>query len=141
MFPLSDDNPTLAVGTTVSLGETATCRIAGGAVRYWTPLTSMFLHGSWGHLIGNGWFLWVVLYPRVRVRTLIFIVIIIRIIEIPAWMMLVYWFVLQLVTALPQLGGKAASSGVAVVAHVGGFLAGCLLVRTFKNPARIKART
>jgi membrane associated rhomboid family serine protease len=56
-------------------------------------------------------------------------------------MMLVYGFVLQLVTALPQLGGKAASSGVAVVAHVGGFLAGCLLVRTFKNPARIKART
>lgn len=44
-------------GTMVPLGRDVACTIqAQGAI--WTPLTSMFLHGSWFHLIGNMWFLW-----------------------------------------------------------------------------------
>ena len=45
-------------GTSVPLTPTESCVL--GVERHWyTPLTSMFLHGSWFHLIGNMWFLWV----------------------------------------------------------------------------------
>lgn len=47
----------LPVGARVDLG-TAHCVIAGTSSWY-TPLTSMFLHGGWLHLVGNLWFLWV----------------------------------------------------------------------------------
>lgn len=41
----------------------------------------------------------------------------------------VAWFVLQVLTALPQVSGVRVETGVAVLAHVGGFVAGWLLVR------------
>src|SRR5262249_51010300 len=44
-------------GTEVALGEGAGCVL--GHPNWLTPLTSMFLHGSWLHIIGNLWFLWV----------------------------------------------------------------------------------
>src|SRR5687767_9575240 len=48
----------LPEGYTVPMGELTMCVI--GEERTWfTPLTSMFLHGGWFHLIGNMWFLWV----------------------------------------------------------------------------------
>jgi membrane associated rhomboid family serine protease len=146
--------------------------------------TSMFLHGSWMHVIGNMWFLYIfgdnvedylghfkylvfyllggliamaaqvavdpastvptlgasgaiagvlgayfVLYPRARVLTWIFVVII----YLPAWIILGYWFVFQF------LSGAATSiayegrnmGGVAFWAHVGGFIAGALLIKLF----------
>jgi len=45
-------------GTQVPMGPDVTCELSGGATWY-TPLTSMFMHGGWLHLIGNMWFLWV----------------------------------------------------------------------------------
>jgi membrane associated rhomboid family serine protease len=42
----------------VSLGEGFLCTL-GGAPTWYTPLTSMFMHGSWFHIVGNLWFLWV----------------------------------------------------------------------------------
>jgi membrane associated rhomboid family serine protease len=48
-----------AVGTAVPLGPGMACVVDREAVNWLTPLTSMFLHGSWGHLLGNGLFLWV----------------------------------------------------------------------------------
>jgi membrane associated rhomboid family serine protease len=45
-------------GTRVPLGGEAVCVLVGEGERY-TPLTSMFLHGGWLHLIGNLWFLWI----------------------------------------------------------------------------------
>src|SRR6188472_4153084 len=44
-------------GTQLPLGQGAACVLGIEGVWY-TPLTSMFLHGSWFHLIGNMWFLW-----------------------------------------------------------------------------------
>jgi membrane associated rhomboid family serine protease len=49
---------TVARGTRVSLGEGFLCTL-GGAPTWYTPLTSMFMHGSWFHIVGNLWFLWV----------------------------------------------------------------------------------
>jgi membrane associated rhomboid family serine protease len=45
------------IGSPIALGERVTCEVGGLGI--WTVLTSMFLHGSWMHLIGNMWFLWV----------------------------------------------------------------------------------
>ena len=47
---------TLPAGTEVPAGEGVAC-VLGNVSTWWTPLTSMFLHGGWMHLIGNMWFL------------------------------------------------------------------------------------
>jgi membrane associated rhomboid family serine protease len=47
-----------AVGTAVPLNPEAFC-VVSGTPNWWTPLTSMFLHGGWFHILGNMWFLFV----------------------------------------------------------------------------------
>ena len=73
---------------------------------------------------------YLVLYPTARV------------IPLPAWAILLYWFAIQILMALPELtGAETVSSGVAVMAHVGGFLTGALLVRLFENRSLVDERT
>ncbi len=189
---------TRPVGFTVPLGPGLGCAIDDHAINTATPVTSMFLHGSWGHLIGNGLFFWVfgnnvedsmgrfrflvfylvcglaaaavhvfvdptspvptvgasgaisgilgaylVLYPRVHVRMLFIFIIFFRVFSIPAWAVLVWWFVVQVITGLPQLNqvDPEVSGGVAVWAHVGGFVAGVLLVKLFENRDLVRRRT
>lgn len=180
----------LAPGAGVDLGGHA-CRTGG---RTWsTVVTSMFMHGSWMHLIGNMWFLWVfgnniedsmghvrfavfyllagglaagahvltdpmsaipivgasgaisgvmgaylVLYPRVRVHTLIFLLVFIRVVPLRAWVLLVYWFVIQLASGAAALG--VTGGGVAFWAHVGGFVAGLVLIKPFARRALVAAK-
>jgi len=161
--------------------------------------TSMFLHGSWMHLIGNMWFLWIfgnnieeamgafrflifyllcgffaslthilsnasstipsigasgaisgvlgayaVIYPRARVWTLIFLFFFVRLIYLPAAIVLLYWFILQVLYS--SVTGPQTSGGIAYGAHIGGFIAGVLLVGLFKkkkvrffNPPRYRS--
>jgi rhomboid family protein len=171
-------------GFSIPMSRSTVCVVTGE--RSWfTPLTSMFMHGGWFHLIGNMWFLWVfgnnvedsmghlrylgfyllcgvaaaatqtlvnpssaipmvgasgaisgvmgayiVLYPRVRVHMIVFLAIFITRIVVPAYLMLGYWFLLQLI------GGGLASGegGVAFWAHAGGFVAGALLIHVFRDP-------
>ncbi len=174
----------VVAGTSVPLSPGESCVL--GVERHWyTPLSSMFLHGGWFHLIGNMWFLWVfgnnvedsmgrgrylafyllcglgaaaaqtfinpssvvpmvgasgaisgvmgayvILYPRVRVHMLVFLFIFVTRIVVPAYLMIGYWFLLQLI------GGSAAQGegGVAFWAHVGGFAAGAVLIAIFRDP-------
>lgn len=154
----------------------------------YTPIFSnLFLHGSWMHIIGNMWYLWIfgdnvedwlgrfnflaffltcgfianiahilldpfsnipvigasgaisgilgaylILYPTAKVKTLVPIFIFLQIFEIPAMVFLGLWFFLQL-----QSGALAsASSNIAWWAHIGGFLAGMILIKIF--PCRCK---
>ena len=179
------------LGEAIPLGSGMQCLVDNSPINILTPLTSMFLHGSWSHIIGNGLFFWVfgnniedsmgrirclvfyivcgliaaaahvfvsptspvptvgasgaisgvlgaylILYPRVRVRMLFWFIIIIRVIPIPAWAVLIWWFAVQVITGLPELMPlrPEVSGGVAVWAHVGGFLAGVVLVKLFVNP-------
>lgn len=179
-----------ALGTAVPLGPGMACVVDDMPVNVLTPLTSMFLHGSWGHIAGNLLFFWVfgnniedsmgrlrflvfylicglaaagahiavdqaspvptvgasgaisgvlgaylLLYPKVRVRMLFIFVIIIRIIPVPAWLVLIWWFFWQVVAGLPQLTTlrPEVSGGVAVWAHIGGFVAGMILAYPFVN--------
>jgi membrane associated rhomboid family serine protease len=155
-------------------------------------ITSMFLHGSWMHLLGNMWFLWLfgnniedsmthgrfiafyllcgiaaallqviaepdstvpmvgasgaisgvmgaylVLYPRVRVFTLLPLGFFITTIALPAWAMLLYWAFIQLVSGVTSIGAESDGGGVAFWAHIGGFVAGIVLVKIFQRPDHV----
>ncbi|HVI07383.1 MAG TPA: rhomboid family intramembrane serine protease [Candidatus Binatia bacterium] len=72
-----------------------------------------------------------VLYPRARVLTWVFEVLIL-VVWIPAWIILIYWFVLNLLDATTSsLVRTHNMGGVAFWAHVGGFLAGAMLIHVF----------
>jgi membrane associated rhomboid family serine protease len=170
---------------------TGACRAAGLGWR--SVFTSMFMHGSWEHIIGNMLFLWVfgnniedsmghlrflvfyllcgvaaaaahvflsplsqvpavgasgaisgimgayvVLYPRARVHTWVPPFFVFR---LPAFVLLGYWFLIQLLSGVVSYGPQAAEEGgVAVWAHVGGFVAGVLLVGFFRKPRLVEAR-
>jgi membrane associated rhomboid family serine protease len=76
------------------------------------------------------------LYPRVRVVCLVFIVIFVTTIELPAAFMLLYWFGIQLLSGLGSMSSVTQAQGVAWFAHVGGFLAGLFLIRVFQDNRR-----
>ena len=153
--------------------------------RFASPLTSMFLHGGWMHLLGNMLFLWIygdnvedamghgrylafyllcgiaaifvqalsnpqspypiigasgaisgvlgaylLLFPRARVLTLVVLPFFFTTLRMPAMLLLLLWFAVQLISdlAVPHGGG-----GVAFRAHMGGFLTGVLLVPLLKR--------
>jgi len=178
------------VGTGIQVAEGMACVVDRDPINLLTPLTSMFLHGGWGHLLGNCMFLWVfgnnvedsmgrlrflafyllcglaaaaaqvavypaspvpmvgasgaisgvlggylLLYPKVRVRVLFILVIFIQVVRVPAFVVLLLWIGYQVVMSLPELMAidPDASSGVAVFAHIGGFVAGLLLVKLFSR--------
>lgn len=183
-----------ALGLAVPMGNGWVCAIDADAINYWTPLSSMFLHGGWSHLLGNALFLWVfgdnvedrmgrirflffylvcglvaasahvvvapgspvptvgasgaisgvlgaylMLFPRARVNMLFIFLIFIRVIPLPAWLVLLWWFGYQVLAGLPQLTQiQESAGGVAVWAHIGGFIAGALLVRFFAHDTPIK---
>jgi len=83
---------------------------------------------------------YIVLYPRVRVHMLIFLGIFITTVAVPAWMMLGYWFLLQILGGLPMLA-KEPGGGTAFWAHAGGFVAGMVLIWLFRNRSLVAART
>jgi membrane associated rhomboid family serine protease len=82
---------------------------------------------------------YLLLHPKAKVLTLIFIIFLVTLVEIPAWILLAIWFVLQFVpliadVASPAVGGEG---GVAYLAHVGGFIFGLAAVKLFaRNVAR-----
>jgi membrane associated rhomboid family serine protease len=157
------------------------------AATWQTALTSMFLHGSFLHILGNMVFLaifgpsvedrvgrlrfaafyllgglvalgaqvladpgsaaptlgasgaiaavlggYALLYPRARILTLIFIVFFVTILELPAMLLLAFWFLEQLYFALGGLASPlGGGEGVAYFAHLGGFAFGLLAIRLF----------
>jgi membrane associated rhomboid family serine protease len=73
---------------------------------------------------------YIVLYPRARILSLVFIVFFVTIIEVPALVMLGFWFLLQVYAGAAGLQNPVGGSGgVASFAHVGGFVFGLLLIR------------
>ena len=80
---------------------------------------------------------YIVLYPRAKVLTLVFIIFIFTVIELPAWVMLGVWFAEQAVFGAAGLTNPTGSGGgVAYFAHVGGFAFGLLTVRLLAKRAR-----
>jgi membrane associated rhomboid family serine protease len=79
---------------------------------------------------------YLVLYPRARVITLVLIVFFATIVELPAALLLGFWFLLQLWLGLAGLANPVGGEGVAYFAHVGGFVFGLALIKLFVNSAR-----
>ena len=173
----------LRPGTSFPMGDGLVCATDPGRQTFHV-ISSMFLHGSWMHIIGNMWFLWIfgnniedsmghsrflafylicglaaalaqvfadpnspipmvgasgaisgvmgaylLLFPRVRVYALIFLGIFFTSIGMPAWVMLGYWFLIQIISGAVNIG--AEGGGVAFWAHAGGFVAGLVLIKFF----------
>jgi membrane associated rhomboid family serine protease len=75
---------------------------------------------------------YIVLYPRARILSLVFIVFFVTIIEVPAVLLLGFWFLEQLYFGTANLTNPlGGGGGVAYFAHVGGFLFGLALIRLF----------
>jgi membrane associated rhomboid family serine protease len=180
------------LGEGIGIAKGIACIVDNERINYLTPITSMFLHGGWFHIIGNMWFLWVfgnnvedsmgrgrfvlfyllcglaaaaahvfveprsivptvgasgaisgvmggylILYPHAHVRMFFppFFMFWAR-----AWLVLIYWLVYQVFSGLPQLTEVDPEvSSTAFWAHVGGFLAGVVLVMLFRNPQLVEA--
>jgi membrane associated rhomboid family serine protease len=79
-----------------------------------------------------------VTYPRDRIRSILLIWIFARITYISAALLIGVWFLLQLWSAGSVTGSAgAAEGGVAYMAHVGGFIFGCVFARLLEDPSRI----
>jgi membrane associated rhomboid family serine protease len=107
----------LACGVVAALSQTFITAAAGDAL---VPMV-----GASGAIAGV-LAAYMVLFPRARVLTLIFIIFIIRLVYLPASLFIGFWFAMQLLAAF---AGAGSGSGVAFVAHVGGFVAGFVLVK------------
>ena len=76
-----------------------------------------------------------VLFPRARVTSLVFLGFFYQLIDVPAVIVLGFWFVLQLIDGLTSLGVVQGGGGVAFFAHIGGFVAGAVLARVIVGVA------
>jgi len=114
-----------------------TCGLAASALHIAIdPSSEMPMIGASGAIAGVlGAYL--ILYPRAKVYTLLFLVFIVQVIRLPALIVLGFWFFLQILYGLPSLGG-VPGEGVAWFAHIGGFAAGVVLIRLFAR--RVQAR-
>lgn len=81
---------------------------------------------------------YLVLFPRVRMFTIVPYGFTMRSVAVPAWVMLAYWAGLQLLGGVLS-AGRGTAGGVAVWAHVGGFASGLALVWLFRRQDRLDA--
>jgi membrane associated rhomboid family serine protease len=103
-----------AVGLQVALGPSSTAPTIGAS-------------GAIAAVLGG----YILLYPRARIVTVVFIVLLFTLIELPAWFMLGLWFLEQAAFTAYSLGTPEGGGGVAYAAHVGGFAFGLLAIRAF----------
>jgi membrane associated rhomboid family serine protease len=115
------------------------CGIAAGVVHVivnaYSRLPTIGASGAIAGVMGA----YLVKFPRSRIVTLIFIIFFVTTAEIPAAFILLYWFAIQFISGVGSLASTDyTGGGVAYFAHIGGFVAGMLLIRLF--PARQRWR-
>ena len=72
---------------------------------------------------------YIVFFPRARITSLVFLGFFYQLIDVPAVIVLGFWFVLQLIDGFTSVGLVESNGGVAFFAHIGGFVAGALVAR------------
>jgi membrane associated rhomboid family serine protease len=131
------DNVEDVMGPGRFLGFYLLCGLAAAGAQISTDIGSTIPMVGASGAIGGVMGAYALLFPRVRVNTLIFLGFYITTIGVPAVFMLGYWFLIQLIQGLPALG--STEGGVAFWAHIGGFLAGILLIRLFARSDYLRA--
>jgi membrane associated rhomboid family serine protease len=79
---------------------------------------------------------YLLLFPRARVITVIFIIFFFTILELPAILILGFWFVQQVLFGYFGLNSGGEGGGVAYFAHIGGFAFGLLAIKLFASERR-----
>jgi membrane associated rhomboid family serine protease len=106
------------------------CGVAAAMAQFFfDPFSRVPMVGASGAIAGvMGAYM--VKFPRSRIVTFVFVFVFFTTVDIPAWAMLIYWFVLQLVGGFDSITASMYSrgGGTAFLAHVGGFVAGIALV-------------
>ncbi|MFI5322298.1 MAG: rhomboid family intramembrane serine protease [Thermodesulfobacteriota bacterium] len=74
---------------------------------------------------------YITFYPRSKILTLVPIFFLIQLVNIPASLFIIYWFLIQFLSGLSTLNLHRETGGVAFWAHIGGFVAGLMLARFF----------
>ena len=115
------------------------CGLGAGVVHtllnYQTVVPSIGASGAIAGVLGA----YLVSYPRARVLTLVPIFVFVQFIEIPALLVLGFWFVMQFLYGAASLAATTPNSGgVAWWAHVGGFVVGMLLIGLFPRKDRVE---
>ncbi len=111
------------------------CGIAAGFIHvlanYNSPVPTIGASGAIAGVMGA----YLIKFPRASIVTLIFIFIFFTTVDIPAAFLLAFWFLIQFFSGVGSVGDSQISHGdVAWFAHVGGFLAGMVLIKIM--PAR-----
>ena len=105
------------------------------ATDYDSTIPTLGASGAIAAVLGG----YVLLFPRARVVTVIFIVFFFTILELPALLVLGLWFLQQALYGYFDLTGQ--EGGVAYFAHIGGFVFGLLTIKFFASSKRIKRQT
>ena len=111
-----------------------TCGIGGAyAQLYLNPESTVPMVGASGAIAGvMGGYLF--LFPKARVLALVPVFYFIHVVELPAFLFLGFWFLLQFVTGtVTALSGTGKAGGTAWWAHIGGFAAGLVLVKILER--------
>ena len=102
-----------------------------------SPLPMIGASGAIAGVMGA----YLVKFPRSRIVTLVFVLFFLTTIEIPAAFVLIFWFVLQFFSGVGSIASSHISQGgVAWFAHVGGFLAGIVLIYAMRPRERFRRR-
>ena len=83
---------------------------------------------------------YLLLFPRARVITVVFIIFFFTILELPAVLLLGFWFLQQILFGYFDLNAAGNTGGVAYFAHVGGFLCGLLAIKLFADDRKTRAQ-
>jgi membrane associated rhomboid family serine protease len=97
--------------------------LAQVAIAPGSPIPTIGASGAIAATLGA----YLVLFPRARITSLVFLGFFYQLIDVPAIIVLVFWFVLQLVDGIASLGVTDAGGGVAFFAHIGGFVFGVVV--------------
>jgi membrane associated rhomboid family serine protease len=132
---LFGDNVEDAMGSVRFVFFYLICGIAAVAAQVLAVPSSLLPMVGASGAIGGVMGAYMLLYPMAPVQMVVFFGFFVDRIVVPAFFMLGYWFLLQFMTGMFDRG----TGGVAVWAHVGGFVAGILLVHFFCNSKRLDA--
>lgn len=99
--------------------------VAGLTQYLLTPQTPIPILGASGSVAGilGAYF---ALFPKNRIKTLVFILIFVTIIDVPAYFLLIFWFITQFFSGIASISSNPVDGGIAFLPHIGGFLFGWL---------------